>query len=64
MVVVDGLAARKTVAVKNYIASTKERLTMHVLPGYAPDLNPENCFGAMSNAQELHETHCVRARSW
>ena len=39
--VVDGLAAHKTTAVKDYIASTKGRLTMHVLPGYAPDLNPD-----------------------
>lgn len=39
--VVDGLAAHKTTAVKGYIASTQGRLTMHVLPGYAPDLNPD-----------------------
>lgn len=39
--IVDGLAAHKTVVVRNYIASTKGRLTMHVLPGYAPDLNPD-----------------------
>lgn len=39
--IVDGLAAHKTLAVRQYIASTKGRLTMHVLPGYAPDLNPD-----------------------
>jgi transposase len=27
--------------VEDYIASTKGRLTMHVLPGYAPELNPD-----------------------
>lgn len=39
--IVDGLTAHKTLAVRQYIASTQERLTMHVLPGYAPDLNPD-----------------------
>ena len=39
--IVDGLAAHKTLAVRDYIASTRGRLTMHVLPGYAPDLNPD-----------------------
>lgn len=39
--VVDGLPAHKTKLVKDYIASTKGRLTLHVLPGYAPDLNPD-----------------------
>ncbi|MGI9452106.1 MAG: transposase, partial [Geminicoccaceae bacterium] len=27
--------------VKDYVLSTKGRLTLHVLPGYAPDLNPD-----------------------
>jgi len=27
--------------VREYIASTQGKLTMHVLPGYAPDLNPD-----------------------
>lgn len=39
--IVDGLTAHKTLAVRQYIASTQGRLTMHVLPGYAPDLNPD-----------------------
>jgi transposase len=39
--VVDGLAAHKTVLVKAYIASTNGMLTLHFLPGYAPDLNPD-----------------------
>jgi len=38
--VLDGLPAHKTALVKNYVASTKGRLTLHFLPGYAPDLNP------------------------
>ena len=39
--VVDGLAAHKTALVKAYVASTHGRLTLHFLPGYAPDLNPD-----------------------
>lgn len=39
--VVDGLPAHKTKLVKDYVQSTQERLTLHVLPGYAPELNPD-----------------------
>jgi transposase len=39
--VVDGLPAHKTKLVKEYVASTEGRLTLHFLPGYAPELNPD-----------------------
>ena len=39
--VVDGLLARKDTVVKHYVTSTDGRLTLHVLPGYALDLNPD-----------------------
>jgi transposase len=39
--VVDGLPAHRTGEVKSYVASTHGRLTLHILPGYAPDLNPD-----------------------
>jgi transposase len=39
--VVDGLPAHKTLLVKAYVASTNGRLTLHFLPGYAPELNPD-----------------------
>ena len=39
--VVDGLPAHKKKVVKEYVASTEGRLTLHFLPGYAPDLNPD-----------------------
>jgi len=39
--VVDGLPAHKTLLVKAYVASTDGQLTLHFLPGYAPDLNPD-----------------------
>jgi transposase len=39
--VVDGLPAHKTKLVKDYVQSTDGRLTLHFLPGYAPELNPD-----------------------
>jgi transposase len=39
--VVDGLPAHKTALVKAYVASTDGMLTLHFLPGYAPELNPD-----------------------
>jgi transposase len=39
--VLDGLPAHKTKVVKTYVTSTQGRLTLHFLPGYAPDLNPD-----------------------
>jgi transposase len=39
--VLDSLPAHKTALVKKYVASTNGRLTLHFLPGYAPDLNPD-----------------------
>ena len=39
--VVDGLPAHRTMLVKAYVASTNGLLTLHFLPGYAPELNPD-----------------------
>ena len=39
--VLDGLPAHKHAVVKDYVASLKGKLTLHFLPGYAPDLNPD-----------------------
>jgi transposase len=39
--IVDGLPAHKKAVVKDYAASTQEKLTLHFLPGYAPDLDPD-----------------------
>lgn len=39
--VLDGLPAHKTKAVRQYVDSLKGKLTLHFLPGYAPDLNPD-----------------------
>ena len=40
--VLDSLPAHKTKVVRDYVASTNARLTLHFLPGYAPDLNPDD----------------------
>ena len=39
--VIDSLPAHKRSDVRNYVESTAGRLTLHFLPGYAPDLNPD-----------------------
>ncbi len=39
--VLDSLPAHKTASVRDYVASTTGRLSLHFLPGYAPDLNPD-----------------------
>jgi len=39
--ILDGLPAHKTKVVKEYVASKDGKLTLHYLPGYAPELNPD-----------------------
>jgi transposase len=39
--VLDSLPAHQKVIVRDYVASTEGRLTLRFLPGYAPDLNPD-----------------------
>jgi transposase len=39
--IVDGLPAHKKAVVKDYVQSIDGKLTLHFLPGYAPDLNPD-----------------------
>ena len=39
--ILDGLPAHKTKVMKTYVAATEGRLTLHFLPGYAPELNPD-----------------------
>jgi transposase len=39
--VVDGLPAHKAKLVAAYVQSQKGKLELHFLPGYAPDLNPD-----------------------
>ena len=39
--IIDSPPGHKKASVRDYVVSTKGRLTLHFLPGYAPDLNPD-----------------------
>ncbi len=39
--VLDSLPAHKAKMVRDYVASTNGKLELHFLPGYAPELNPD-----------------------
>ena len=39
--ILDGLPAHKAREVKDYVAKLDGKLTVHYLPSYAPDLNPD-----------------------
>jgi transposase len=39
--ILDGLPAHKTRLVRDYVESTNGKLSLHFLPGYAPELNPD-----------------------
>ena len=39
--VVNGLPAHKSACVRKYVAGTPGKLTLHFLPSYAPNLNPD-----------------------
>lgn len=39
--ILDSLPAHKKACVREYVESTNGKLTLHFLPGYAPDLNPD-----------------------
>lgn len=39
--IVDGHKAHTARVVKDFVASTEGRLTLHYLPGYSPELNPD-----------------------
>ena len=39
--VLDNLASHKAKVVAEYVAGTKGKLELHYLPGYAPELNPD-----------------------
>ena len=41
ILILDSLPAHKGKAVRNYVESTNGKLELHFLPGYAPELNPD-----------------------
>lgn len=62
--VLDSLPAHKKALVRDYVSSTKGKLTLHFLPGYAPDLNPDDLVWShvKRTGTELG-AHCRRARN-
>jgi transposase len=51
--VLDSLPAHKRTIVSEYVTSTEGRLTPHFLPGYAPDLNPDELVRSQAIPQRL-----------
>jgi transposase len=59
----DGLTAHKSLAVKAYVAGLDGKLTLHHLPGYAPDLNPDEL--VWSHAKRTrHTRRLLRKGEW
>ena len=56
--VVNGLPAHKKGVVKEYIASTRGHLTLRFLPGYAPDLNPDELVWSHASVRVWPEDRC------
>lgn len=49
----DGLPGHKSKKMKAYLAGEKKRLTVEMLPGYSPDLNPVESLWGNLEAEEL-----------
>jgi transposase len=41
LIIVDGHPAHKTIAVKNWLKKNKDKIEIFYLPGYSPELNPD-----------------------
>jgi transposase len=62
--VLDSLPAHKTKLVKAYVASTEGRLTLHFLPGYAPELNPDELVWSHVKRTGVARTPLRKGKSW
>ncbi|SAL06745.1 hypothetical protein AWB78_08224 [Caballeronia calidae] len=62
--IVDGLPAHKKAVVKDYVANTQGKLTLHFLPSYAPDLIQMNWCGVTSSAPVSCGAHFKKVKSW
>jgi hypothetical protein len=61
--ILDGLPAPKTKAVTEYVAGLNGALTLHYLPGYAPDPTPTNWSGATPRVLAMRNVRCKKANS-
>ncbi len=64
--ILDGLPAHKAPAVKEYVAGLDGKLILHYLPGYAPDLDPDEMSwsGAMRSLPVMPARPCRRVSDW
>jgi transposase len=53
LVLWDGAPIHRSLLVKNYIASTRQRIVVERLPAYAPELNPVEYMWAHLKAHEI-----------
>ena len=52
LVIWDGLPGHRSIAVRDFVTSQGERLTLEFLPGYAPELNPvEHIWGYLKSRE-------------
>jgi transposase len=58
-VIVDRHPVHRSKAVKEWLAENAERIELHLMPGYSPELNPDE----LLNADLKHHVHAARATS-
>ena len=60
LLILDSLPAHKAKIVKDYVASTEGKLEFHFLPGYAPELNPDEMVWNYMKGPDDTEAACKR----
>lgn len=58
-VIVDRHPVHRSKAVKEWLAENAGRIELHLMPGYTPELNPDE----LLNADLKHHVHAARATS-
>ena len=61
--VLDSLPAHKKAVVRDYVDSPQGKLTLHFLPGYAPDLNPDELVWSHVKRTGIARNRCSKAKS-
>ncbi|WP_235618342.1 transposase [Streptomyces sp. CB02400] len=58
-VIVDRHPVHRSKAVRAWLAANADRIELHLMPGYSPELNPDE----LLNADLKHHVHAARATS-
>ncbi|MEU2874446.1 IS630 family transposase [Streptomyces olivoreticuli] len=58
-VIADRHPVHRSKAVRTWLEANAERIELHLMPGYSPELNPDE----LLNADLKHHVHASRARS-